>query len=249
MQKVSTKETAEAALRELPSVLGACVREDIYGHPREVHLLVGPGPNVRNLARDVRGLLEEKLGLPVDQRVISIAQLSGKSAEAALADFGQITAAVDSQQAETPHVGESDVGYRILFGGTETQVQGPRVIVRVLVKWGTLEFIGEAIEIDHGHGRVRAGATAALRAATSACKSTIRLELEAASIVRALDREYVLVAALAGAAMLGRRPLLLSGAQPLEEDAATAAALAALKAINRVLELGLRTVREDVLSS
>ena len=39
-QQRHTKAEAEAVLRELPSVLGAFVREDVYGHPREVHLLV-----------------------------------------------------------------------------------------------------------------------------------------------------------------------------------------------------------------
>lgn len=75
MEKIRTKEAAESALRELPSVLGAFVREDICGYPREVHILVGPAPNARDLARDVRGLLEERLGLRIDQRIISIAQL------------------------------------------------------------------------------------------------------------------------------------------------------------------------------
>lgn len=78
MKKAHTKEAAEAILRELPSVRGAFVREDVYGHPREVHVLVGPGPEPRLLARDIRELLEERLGVPVDQRVISIAQLSDR---------------------------------------------------------------------------------------------------------------------------------------------------------------------------
>src|SRR5512135_3185888 len=84
MDKIRTKEAAEATLRELPSVIGAFVREDIYGHPREVHLLVKPGPNVRHLARDVRDLLEERLQVPVDQRIISIAQVTADPAEPAL---------------------------------------------------------------------------------------------------------------------------------------------------------------------
>src|SRR4051812_27128247 len=77
MAKGETKAVAEAVLRELPSVLGAFVREDVFGQPREIHLLVKSGPNPRHLARDVRELLEERLGVAVDQRVISIAQMSG----------------------------------------------------------------------------------------------------------------------------------------------------------------------------
>src|SRR4051812_878557 len=76
MTRVHTKEAAESLLRELPSVLGAFVREDVNGHPREVHLLVTPGPSVKLLAQDVRELLEERLEIPIDHRIISIAQLA-----------------------------------------------------------------------------------------------------------------------------------------------------------------------------
>jgi hypothetical protein len=236
MKSISTKETAEAVLRELPSVLGACVREDVNGHPREVHLLVGPGPNVRNLARDVRDLLEEKLHVPVDQRVISIAQLSSRAlvpSEAADRETAVVSTALTVQR--------SAPNYRVFFQGLETSVQGSRVLVRVRVRWAGEEHLGEATEVDAGHGRVRAAASAALRAATAACNSMVRLELDAATVVTALDREYVIVAVLAASAFIGRKPLTLSGAQPVEaDDAPTAAAFAALKAVNRVLELGLK---------
>src|SRR5688572_3583564 len=236
MKSISTKETAEAVLLTLPSVLGACVREDVNGHPREVHLLVGPGPNVRNLARDVRDLLEEKLRVPVDQRVISIAQLSSRAlvpSEAADRETAVVSTALTVQR--------SAPNYRVFFQGLETSVQGSRVLVRVRVRWAGQEHLGEATEVDAGHGRVRAAASAALRAATAACNSMVRLELDAATVVTALDREYVIVAVLAASTFIGRKPLTLSGAQPVEpDDAPTAAAFAALKAVNRVLELGLK---------
>jgi hypothetical protein len=44
-----------------------------------------------------------------------------------------------------------------------------------------------------------------------------------------------LIAALASGPTLGRRPLTLIGAQPLEFDAETTATLATLQAINRIL--------------
>jgi hypothetical protein len=236
MKSISTKETAEAVLRELPSVLGACVREDVNGHPREVHLLVGPGPNVRNLARDVRDLLEEKLHVPVDQRVISIAQLSSRALVPS-DDANRETVAAGTAIT----VQRSAPNYRVFFQGLETSIQGSRVVVRVRVRWAGQDHQGEATEVDAGHGRVRAAASAALRAATAACNSLIRMELDAASVVKALDRQYVLVAVLAASTFIGRKPLSLSGAQPVEgDDAPTAAAFAALKAVNRVLEIGLR---------
>jgi hypothetical protein len=72
MKRISNKTAAETVLRELPSVLGAYVSEDLEGQPREIHVLVRHGPNPAALARDIRGLLEERLGIPVDQRIISM---------------------------------------------------------------------------------------------------------------------------------------------------------------------------------
>ncbi len=236
MPNSGTKEAAEAVLRELPSVVGAFVREDVNGHPREVHLLIRPGPRPRDLARDVRDLLEERLGIPVDQRVISIAQLSTDAAEA----WGV------EQEAQAPHLRleyadavfdpepellEPRAG-RVRFTGAEANVSAGRVRVRVHVDLGGAEYLGEAVELMGGGGRVRAAANAMLDAAQRAAP-TMRLELEGASTVRALDRDYVMVAALASAPQLGRRPVRLVGAHPIEDDEDTAAALATLKALNR----------------
>ncbi len=236
VERIRTKETAEATLRELPSVIGAFVREDIYGHPREVHLLVKAGPNVRHLARDVRELLEERLQVPVDQRIISIAQVSGDVPAPSGSPAEPPPALTGSMPVEEEVAGEP----RLLFGGLESMFRDARVVVRVRLTWQAQEFEGEGAELDAGSGRVRAAATAALRAAAAAARDTVRLELEGAAQIRAFERDYVLVSALATAPNLGRRPLTLAAAHQSEDDPATAAALAALKAVNRVVALRLR---------
>jgi hypothetical protein len=236
MAKTHTKEAAETLLRELPSVVGAFVREDVNGHPREVHLLIGPGPNPRHLAGDVRDLLEERLGIPVDQRVISIAQLSVAPDDLALGlgEAGGITAtAPDSSEIDEA------LEARIRFQSLETQTRDGSVMVRVRLDVRDRVITGEAIELDAGQARLRACATAALNAAAHACGQRIRFQLDAATAIRAFGREYVLVNVLASAAVLGRKPVPLVGAQPLEDDADHAAAFAALKAINRLLEKSL----------
>ncbi|HEX6938543.1 MAG TPA: hypothetical protein VF158_03965 [Longimicrobiales bacterium] len=296
MKKVRTKEAAEAILRELPSVRGAFVREDVNGHPREVHILVGPGPEPRLLARDIRDLLEERLGVPVDQRVISIAQLSeridqipieeiagprpgeaghaaanggdsagaDRAAPAARAtgthSHGAGTTGPDSHGAGTTGASTATAGAptaagatvrpapaapadatpaRLVFEGLESTTRNGRTRVCVRVSWGGNVFEGTAEEIDGGTGRARATAAATLLAATRACEGRMHLELEAASIVHALGRDYVLVSALAISPLLGRRPVPLAGAHP-RGDGDEAAALAALQASNRVLTLALR---------
>ncbi|HSJ15475.1 MAG TPA: hypothetical protein VK939_13720 [Longimicrobiales bacterium] len=266
MPKRETKEAAEAVLRELPSVLGAFVREDVYGHPREVHLLVKPGPDPRHLARDIRDLLEERLGVPVDQRVISIAQLAPGAERPPLvrpnpdvsrggpvdpasrpADAGG-TAGASAQPPTSPAPAAPPTSTarpaatepRLRFIGVETQVRDARVLVRARLQAGERVLHGEAVELEATNGRARAGAAAALQAVTAAADKHGRFELENASVVRVLEREYVLVSALASSPYLGRRPLPLCGAQLVDVDVESAAALGALKAVNRILALMLR---------
>ena len=270
MAKGEMKEAAEAALRELPSVVGAFVKEDVYGHPREIHLLIRPGPDPRYLAHDVRDLLEERLGIPVDQRVISIAQLAAPAAvPGPLAEPGpqwepgtagdseadarpavdlptgaapaaRAPAAASLPAAEPRDDRPHETDPRLQFLGVETQARDARVLVRARLRSGTQELQGEAVELEAASGRARAGAAAALQAISGAAGLQGRFELENASILRVEDRDYVLVSALASSPYLGRRPLSLAGAQPVEVDVESAAALAALKAVNRVVSLMLR---------
>jgi hypothetical protein len=247
MTREGTKAVAEAVLRELPSVIGACVREDVNGHPREVHLLVRAGPNPRSLAYDVRELLEERLGVPVDQRVISIAQLADGRRP------GPILASAAGFPAHAPPAGtdaESTAGMeepepeeqepRLRFTGIATDAADNRVRVRVSLEWGDEEIAAEAHGVDTAPARLRAVAAATLQAVNSTCVGRARFEAEHIAVVAAFEREYVLVSVLASSPYLGRRPIPLVGAQPVEMDAESAAALAALKAVNRTISLVLR---------
>jgi hypothetical protein len=263
MAKGEMKEAAEAALRELPSVVGAFVKEDVYGHPREIHLLIRPGPDPRYLAHDVRDLLEERLGIPVDQRVISIAQLAagppfqeetGEPEPAGSADDEPAASVPAPEPAPPPQVSVAaplaappaapgrppEIAPRLRFLGVETQARDARVTVRARLQAGTQELYGEAVDLEAASGRARAGAAAALQAVSGAANLQGRFELENASVIRIEDREYVLVSAFASSPYLGRRPVALAGAQQVELDVESAAALAALKAVNRVLALMLR---------
>lgn len=281
MRQTHTKDTAEAVLRELPSVLGACVREDVAGRPREVHLLVRDGPNVRDLARDVRALLEERLGMVIDQRIISIAQLAadasldttslseemtaqeppadanaGSATNGSTADADAVRAGPvwpvdaprepESRTIQAPsgppptHAHGLESLSRAVYAGLETHAAQSRISVKVRLAWQGTDYVGEASEVDAGQGRVRAAALATVRAATAACRNETRLELDAASLTRALERDYALVSVIAVAPWLGRRPVVLCGAHPVEgDDVMAAAALAVLKATNRILELAM----------
>lgn len=237
MTRTTTKDAAEAALRELPSVVGAFVREDIFGHPREIHILVTAGPSPRDLARDVRDLLEERLGVPVDQRVISIAQLARPPVDALpshrIAAL-PATDAIKAAAAESPD-------QRLRLGDIEIEAASGRVTVAVRLTHAQVEHVGWATEVESEGGRLRAGASAALHAVTLAVGDAGRFELEAASVTEALGRQYGLVATNAAAPRLGRHPLSMFGAHPLDPDPVEAGVYAALKSANRIAALLLRS--------
>lgn len=243
MTREGTRETAEAVLRELPSVIGAFVREDVHGHPREIHLLVRSGPNPRHLAYDVRDLLEERLGIPVDQRVISIAQLApGREPGPLLrqrAGMGHDRA--DAPAPETEAAAEpEETDPRVRFGGISIESIGNRVRVRVTLDLDETEHNGEAVGLDTPPARLRTAASATLQAVDGTCVGRARFEVEHVSVIRAFERDYVLVTATVSSPFLGRKPIPLVGAQPIEVDGESATALAALKAVNRTLSLVLR---------
>lgn len=256
MAKGETKAAAEAVLRELPSVLGAFVREDVFGQPREIHLLVKAGPNPRHLARDVRELLEERLGIPVDQRVISIAQMSddaelpaGILAAALVAHGNEADEVMTNPRPEPEPEPDEPAGpgrdQRLRYLGLESLVGDGRVVARARLIQDDTELLGEASELAAGSGRARAGAAAALNAANRTIDGFGRLELDNASIVRVFERDVALVSVLMSSPFLGRRPVSLAGAQPVEETEEAASALAALKAVNRTLALLLRMNNGD----
>lgn len=238
MHRASTKAAAEAALRELPSVLGAFVREDIHGNPREIHVLIRGGPDAGALARDIHGLLEERLDIPIDQRVISIAQLDEETFTEDDDDGATHVGGAPAPTASaTSTVPRSHA--RAVFRGIESTVERGRIEVGVTLDWGGESFTGAAEEVETANGRARAAVTATLKAAMAAAWEGLRLELDVVAVVPSLDQNFVLVSILGLAPALGRKPLALVGAQPVETDIESAAALATLKAINRVLSLGL----------
>lgn len=241
MNRTSIKTTAEAALRELPSVLGAYVSEDLEGNPREVHLLVRSGPDTASLARDLRGMLQERLGIPIDQRVISIAQLADEApGVAADDDSDEPGAGPDGVEERRREAGRPDP--RVRFGGLESTVSSGQVTVVVELEWQDSHTRGTAHAAETAHGRARAAANATLEAAMALAEAgELRLELDFSTTVQALDGDYALVSVLGASRQAGRRALPLVAAHPVEGDVESATAFATLKAVNRVLGAALPT--------
>ena len=234
-QQRHTKAEAEAVLRELPSVLGAFVREDVYGHPREVHLLVKSGTIPRDLAKDVREMLEEKLGVPVDQRVISIAQVAENGGTTLAEAMGPADGGRSSDAPQIRRVQMIRVESSRSLGWIETHA---------FVRRGEAEFEGTAREVESARGSVRAGARAMAAAVSNACAPALRVDIETVALLSAFDGDHALVSLAAASPLFGRSVRTLVGAHPVETDAVESGALAVLKATNRVVELALTTKGE-----
>jgi hypothetical protein len=98
-------------------------------------------------------------------------------------------------------------------------------------------FLGEAEGTQTLEGELRAGAQAAVVAATKAADGKLALSLRGVKAVRAFDSWIIVVSVGCRGEVENRR---LIGAYPSEErDMARGAALAVMDATNRVLELVL----------
>lgn len=223
MDEQEIKHTAETILRELPGVVGAFVQPDAFGHPREIHLLIKPGPPTREFAQHVQSVLESRLQIPIDKRIISIAQLADEKT-------------LEGPEGKARGEPAADAGGRYRLLGIETEVSGGRVTVRLRLLYDGEEVTGEATEIEARDGRARAAAMAALGAVNRISGDKARFGLDFATIVEAVGSDYALASVAVTSPHLGRGAVNLSGAnRVLEEDPETAAALAVLKATNRVL--------------
>ncbi|MFC1661784.1 hypothetical protein ACFL3S_10090 [Gemmatimonadota bacterium] len=111
---------------------------------------------------------------------------------------------------------------------------------RATTRLGWIEgkvFLGEAEGTQTLEGELRAGAQAAVVAATGAAQGHLTLSLRGVKAIRAFD-SWVIVVSVGAAGEIEHRRLI--GAYPSEErDMARGAALAVMDATNRVLELVL----------
>ncbi len=222
------KETAESVLREMPGVVGAFVQPDAFGHPREIHLLIKPGPRPREFAQHVKGVLESRLRVPIDQRIISIAQLADEKTDGA--------EAAPAPAADRPPPPRMDLPFtRVRLTAVESEVVASRVTVRVHLLHEGRTIQGLATEFEAGDGRARAAALATLQAVNQISGEQARFGLEFATVVEAVGERYALTSVVVTSPHLGRRSLSLAGAHSQDEDIQTASALAVLKASNRVL--------------
>jgi len=222
---------AERLLCSLAGIVSARVVTDRGGHLSEIHVLATGGLHPKQVVRNVESALRAGLGVSVDRRIISVAQV--KAEDAGPPDRAAEVVPLGVAAAEpmpTPPSG------RLYFAHFDARCDATqRATCRVVLRAGEREFEGTGEGPGTVQGRVEAAARAVF-AALAEARAGLPLGLEGACTVEAHGRTYVLVAARG---LQGRRFVSLAGTAPLSRSPEEAAILASLQAANRWADLPL----------
>ena len=213
-----TPEKIESVLLTLPEVRAAKVALDRNGAITEIHLVAPDSVNAKATVRNVESLLKAALGLDVDHRVISVAQVRMDGATGG--------------GGELPATSRGPARVRFLEV-TFTNDAPFKVKAEVFLDWGGEAFSGTAIDTSTARSRPRLAARAACDALESFLERNVGLALEHFQILET-PVGSVAVVCLRNVGRENRQRTLV-GSALIEEDPAQAAVLAVLDAVNRLV--------------
>lgn len=221
----------ERLLCSLAGVVSARVVANPLGRLDEIHILASPMLNPKQVVRNVESALAAGLGIVIDRRIVSVAQIRRDALDSAATTEGDPAAAPaaegESQFAEPEDIAPSQ---RIVFVGWDARSQpNAETECRVTVRREERQYTGSASGPATSQGRAQAAARAVF-AAIAEAREQDDLVLEDAKLVETQGRHYVLVSARA---IVGRQSRALTGVAPVTESPEEAAILASLQATNR----------------
>jgi hypothetical protein len=223
----------EQLLCSLAGVVSARVVANPLGRLEEIHILASPLLGAKQVVRNVQSALSAGLGIVVDRRIISVAQIRRDALEpleelAASDDFA--LALADSGTESVPRGAP-----RLVFLGYDARSRSHTdAECMVRVRRDEDEYAGSGSGTASLLGRVQAGARAVFAAVAAALEEEV-VALESASVVETHGRTFVLVSARA---LVGREAWQLTGVARLDRSPEEAAILASLQATNRWIALG-----------
>ncbi len=193
------------------------------GRLQEIHVLTTPELQPKQIVRNVESALSAGLGLEIDRRIVSVAQVR----DTRYADVPTQLALEDRTTAAAP-------AQRLVLVRYDTWMHdSEEAHCRVVVRQDGQEYVGVGAGSSSANGRASAAARA-LFAALAATRSEDDLALEDTVVVETQGRSFVLVAAHA---LTGRQTVPLTGVAAVSRSPEEAAILAALQATNRWAEL------------
>ena len=244
---------AERLLASLAGILSAHVVTDQVGRIVEIHILSAAELHPKQVVRNVESALSAGLGIEIDRRIVSVAQIRTPADEATSnghpAGRGVDPAALvegEAAEAGAPGTnGRKGPAAKSRAPGSDPRGAGESVRLEyvrfksrrdaeqcacdVVLRDVDHEVIGHGAGPDTAAGRAESAARAVLDAIGQA-RSGLRLELEGAVISASRGRSYVIVSARA---VLDRMTVPLAGAAALARSPEEAGILAALQATNR----------------
>ncbi|MGD8276945.1 MAG: hypothetical protein PVH00_02915 [Gemmatimonadota bacterium] len=225
----------ERLLCSLAGVVSARVVANPLGRLEEIHILASPMLSAKQIVRNVQSALSAGLGIIVDRRIVSVAQIRRDALEPF--EAGPAAPAEESgNDAAAPAPAPEPLARhdRVVFLGWEAE-GGSRASTECTVRLLRDDDVvtGRGAGAGSAAGRVQAGARAAFDALTAALDEDA-LTLEGATVVETHGKRFVLVAARAAT---GRDAPSLTGVAPLGRSPEEAAVLASLQAANRWIGL------------
>ncbi len=215
-------EDAQQLLASVTGVVSAHVVTDSDGRFTEIHILARPTIHPKRVVRNVESALGAGLGIRVDRRIISVAQVE---------DDTEAIRTAEATTDETRHLEPSappPARYEFVRYSSRREVD-LETTCEVTLRYDDNEYNGTGKGADTPQGRATAAARAVLDALAHA-RNDDELALEAAVIVESHGQPFILVAAHAHD---GRHGTPLAGAASLARSPEEAAILAALQATNR----------------
>jgi hypothetical protein len=202
----------EAVIRQLRDVIGARVVADNAGVIQEIHVLSQGEKSPKQLVRDVESALQARLGITLDHKKVSVAQVQGPHRPA--------------PEAASPRLQFSDVS--ISLAG-----QTAEATVHIRLQDGVYE--GSAQGSSSTAGQVKTVAAATLKAIQACLPANQMMMVEDAVVTTVGGHQVVTVVVTLGGS---RSDEVLCGSSLVRQDTVKAAVFATLDAVNRRLKFG-----------
>lgn len=240
-------EDAEQLIGALAGVVSAHIVTDGAGRMLEIHVLAAPELHPKQVVRNVESALSAGLGIQVDRRIVSVAQI--RTANGGTVGSASGTAVPTTRSPHpapeahgpapggdpavasgpAPSTSPEPTSDRLEYIRYESHRDEERCQCRVLLRSTEGEVTGSGTGPDTAGGRAEAAARAVFDALGQA-RTGLRIELGGAVISQSRGRSFVIISAHV---LRDRTTVPLAGAAVLSRSPEEAAILAALQATNR----------------
>ncbi|HSJ06739.1 MAG TPA: hypothetical protein VK936_08555, partial [Longimicrobiales bacterium] len=173
----------EGLLTALRGVLAARIAMSPLGRIEEIHILADAATHPKQIVRNIESALSAGLGISVDRRLISVAQVRGEHEGAYQPAEEEQLAADSAETAGDPHEPEPRPAGRFVFVGYDARTQPDlEAACRVTIRRDNEVFSGTGNGPSTALGRAQSAARAVFHAIATARRSQ-SLGLEGVTLV------------------------------------------------------------------